>query len=111
MFVSFIIVFFSFVRLGVLRFMFYDVQYSATEYCMVYWNSYAVLIKLAQKTHLKLAMILLNERERRKGIHVKIWLGNLGSRRIWSFYKEPAFLITFHTHCSRNQQLMLAFLH
>ncbi|XVF34582.1 hypothetical protein REPUB_Repub18cG0071000 [Reevesia pubescens] len=30
--------------------------YSASEYCMVYWYSYAVLIKLAEKTHLKMAV-------------------------------------------------------
>ncbi|XP_021277230.1 N-alpha-acetyltransferase 35, NatC auxiliary subunit [Herrania umbratica] len=29
--------------------------YSASEYCMVYWYLYAVLIKLAEKTHLKTA--------------------------------------------------------
>ncbi|XP_031261362.1 N-alpha-acetyltransferase 35, NatC auxiliary subunit isoform X3 [Pistacia vera] len=30
--------------------------YSPTEYCMVYWYIYAVLIKLAEKTHLRLAV-------------------------------------------------------
>ena len=30
--------------------------YSASEYCMVYWYSYAVLVKLAEKTHLKMAV-------------------------------------------------------
>ncbi|EOY31182.1 hypothetical protein QUC31_019911 [Theobroma cacao] len=29
--------------------------YSASEYCMVYWCLYAVLIKLAEKTHLRMA--------------------------------------------------------
>lgn len=30
--------------------------YSPSEYCMVYWYMYAVLIKLAEKTHLRLAV-------------------------------------------------------
>ena len=30
--------------------------YSASEYCMVYWYSYAILIKLAEKTHLKMTV-------------------------------------------------------
>lgn len=30
--------------------------YSASEYCMVYWYLYAVLVKLAEKTHLKMAV-------------------------------------------------------
>jgi hypothetical protein len=29
--------------------------YSPSEYCMVYWYMYVVLIKLAEKTHLKVA--------------------------------------------------------
>lgn len=30
--------------------------YSPSEYCMVYWYLYAVLTKLAEKTHLKMAL-------------------------------------------------------
>lgn len=30
--------------------------YSTCEYCMVYWYLYAVLIKLAEKIHLKMAV-------------------------------------------------------
>ena len=29
--------------------------YSPSEYCMVYWYMYVVLIKLSEKTHLKMA--------------------------------------------------------
>lgn len=30
--------------------------YSPSEYCMVYWYMYVVLIKLAEKTHLRLGV-------------------------------------------------------
>ncbi|KAK3006450.1 hypothetical protein RJ639_015960 [Escallonia herrerae] len=39
--------------------------YSSSEYCMVYWYIYAVLIKLAEKKHLK--MVTSNETAKRKG--------------------------------------------
>ncbi|CAK9136483.1 unnamed protein product [Ilex paraguariensis] len=39
--------------------------YSPCEYCMVYWYIYVVLIKLAEKTHLK--MLTSNEIAKRKG--------------------------------------------
>ncbi|KAG9138107.1 hypothetical protein Leryth_001353 [Lithospermum erythrorhizon] len=39
--------------------------YSSSEYCMVYWYIYVILIKLAEKTHLK--MISSSESNRRKG--------------------------------------------
>ncbi|GLU09637.1 hypothetical protein SLE2022_264860 [Rubroshorea leprosula] len=39
--------------------------YSPSEYCMVYWYLYAVLTKLAEKTHLKLA--LTHDIAKRKG--------------------------------------------
>ncbi|KAL8502716.1 hypothetical protein ACS0TY_021726 [Phlomoides rotata] len=38
--------------------------YSTSEYCMVYWYIYVILIKLAEKTHLK--MMLSNDYSRRK---------------------------------------------
>ncbi|PSS20944.1 N-alpha-acetyltransferase 35, NatC auxiliary subunit like [Actinidia chinensis var. chinensis] len=39
--------------------------YSPSEYCMVYWYIYVVLIKLAEKTHLK--MLTSSETGKRKG--------------------------------------------
>ncbi|KAK9268389.1 hypothetical protein L1049_000138 [Liquidambar formosana] len=39
--------------------------YSPSEYCMVYWYMYVVLIKLAEKTHLK--MVASNDIAKRKG--------------------------------------------
>lgn len=39
--------------------------YSPSEYCMVYWYMYVVLIKLAEKTHLKMAA--RNDTNKRKG--------------------------------------------
>ncbi|XP_062149262.1 uncharacterized protein LOC133857901 [Alnus glutinosa] len=39
--------------------------YSPSEYCMVYWYMYVVLIKLAEKTHLKVAA--RNDTNKRKG--------------------------------------------
>ncbi|XP_059637894.1 uncharacterized protein LOC132279856 isoform X2 [Cornus florida] len=39
--------------------------YSPSEYCMVYWYIYVVLIKLAEKTHVK--MMASNATDKRKG--------------------------------------------
>ncbi|RVW27511.1 N-alpha-acetyltransferase, 35 NatC auxiliary subunit-like [Vitis vinifera] len=39
--------------------------YSPSEYCMVYWYIYVVLIKLAEKHHLK--MVMSNDTGKRKG--------------------------------------------
>lgn len=39
--------------------------YSPSEYCMVYWYIYVVLIKLAEKVHLR--MVTSNEAAKRKG--------------------------------------------
>lgn len=39
--------------------------YSPNDYCMVYWYIYVVLIKLAEKSHLK--MVTINDNAKRKG--------------------------------------------
>lgn len=39
--------------------------YSPSDYCMVYWYMYVILIKLAERTHIK--MMKSNENSRRKG--------------------------------------------
>lgn len=50
--------------------------YSTSEYCMVYWYIYVVLIKLTEKTHLK--MMLGNDSSRRKSKKKKDFVKDVG---------------------------------
>ncbi|XP_052181760.1 uncharacterized protein LOC127794578 isoform X3 [Diospyros lotus] len=77
--------------------------YSPSEYCMVYWYIYIVLIKLAEKTHLKI--LTSNETVKRKGKKKKDALKDLSRD-----YQIPptVLLLQCHIFLAEGLTMMLA---
>ncbi|KAH6794326.1 MAK10-like protein [Perilla frutescens var. hirtella] len=77
--------------------------YSTSEYCMVYWYIYVVLIKLAEKTHLK--MMLSNDSSRRKSKKKKDFVKDIGK----DYQVPPAVqLLQCYIYVAQGLMMMLA---
>ncbi|XP_057768011.1 uncharacterized protein LOC130988236 isoform X2 [Salvia miltiorrhiza] len=74
--------------------------YSTEEYCMVYWYIYVVLIKLAEKTHLKI--MLSNDSSRRKSKKKKDFVKDVGKD-----YQVPHEVLVLQCHLYVAQGLMM----
>ncbi|XP_073062538.1 uncharacterized protein [Primulina eburnea] len=77
--------------------------YSPNEYCMVYWYINVILIKLAEKTHLK--MMLGNDSSRRKTKKKKDLMKDAGKE-----YQipPPVLLLQCYIHVAQVLMMMLA---
>ncbi|XP_042002128.1 N-alpha-acetyltransferase 35, NatC auxiliary subunit-like isoform X1 [Salvia splendens] len=77
--------------------------YSTDEYCMVYWYIYIYLIKLAEKTHLKI--MLSNDSSRRKSKKKKDFVKDVGKD-----YQVPPVvqLIQCYIYVAQGLMMMLA---
>ncbi|XP_051152519.1 uncharacterized protein LOC127266347 isoform X2 [Andrographis paniculata] len=77
--------------------------YSTSEYCMVYWYIYVVLVKLAEKSHLK--MMLSNESSRRKSKKKKNFVKDAAND-----YQIPAavLLLQCYIYVAEGLMMMLA---
>ncbi|XP_073307268.1 uncharacterized protein [Primulina huaijiensis] len=77
--------------------------YSPNEYCMVYWYINVILIKLAEKTHLK--MMLGNDSSRRKTKKKKDLMKDAGKE-----YQipPPVLLLQCYIHVAQGLMMMLA---
>lgn len=77
--------------------------YSTSEYCMVYWYIYVVLMKLAEKTHLK--MMLSNDSSRRKSKKKKDFAKDVGKE-----YQVPPVvqLLQCYVYVAQGLMMMLA---
>ncbi|XP_047942690.1 N-alpha-acetyltransferase 35, NatC auxiliary subunit-like [Salvia hispanica] len=77
--------------------------YSTDEYCMVYWYIYNYLIKLAEKTHLKI--MLSNDSSRRKSKKKKDFVKDVGKD-----YQVPPVvqLIQCYIYVAQGLMMMLA---
>ncbi|KAG8367445.1 hypothetical protein BUALT_Bualt16G0072900 [Buddleja alternifolia] len=77
--------------------------YSPSEYCMVYWYIYVILIKLAEKTHLK--MMLNNDSGRRKAKKKRDLVKDMGK----DFQIPPAvLLLQCYIYVAEGLMMMLA---
>ncbi|KAL1563434.1 N-alpha-acetyltransferase 35, NatC auxiliary subunit-like [Salvia divinorum] len=77
--------------------------YSTDEYCMVYWYIYIILIKLAEKTHLKI--MLSNDSSRRKSKKKKDFVKDV----VKDYHVPPAVLfLQCYIHISQGLMMMLA---
>ncbi|KAG6424189.1 hypothetical protein SASPL_114602 [Salvia splendens] len=74
--------------------------YSTDEYCMVYWYIYIILIKLAEKTHLKI--MLSNDSSRRKSKKKKDFVKDVGKD-----YQVPPVVLFFQCYIHVSQGLMM----
>ncbi|KAL1554833.1 N-alpha-acetyltransferase 35, NatC auxiliary subunit-like [Salvia divinorum] len=77
--------------------------YSTDEYCMVYWYIYIILIKLAEKTHLKI--MLSNDSSRRKSKKKKDFVKDVGKD-----YQVPPVLqlLQCYTYVAQGLMMLLA---
>ncbi|KAM7511569.1 hypothetical protein LguiB_010444 [Lonicera macranthoides] len=77
--------------------------YSPSEYCMVYWYIYVVLMKLAEKTHLK--MVTNNETAKKKGKKKRDSLKDVARD-----YQIPpvVLLLQCHIYLAEGLTMMLA---
>ncbi|XP_011078412.1 N-alpha-acetyltransferase 35, NatC auxiliary subunit isoform X2 [Sesamum indicum] len=77
--------------------------YSTSEYCMVYWYIYVILIKLAEKTHLK--MMLSNDSSRRKSKKKRDFVKDVGKD-----YQIPpsVLLLQCYIYIAEGLMMMLA---
>ncbi|KAK6151714.1 hypothetical protein DH2020_014349 [Rehmannia glutinosa] len=77
--------------------------YSTSEYCMVYWYIYVILIKLAEKTHLK--MMLSNDSGRRKSKKKRDYVKDMGK----DYQIPPAVsLLQCYIYVAEGLMMMLA---
>ncbi|KAK4431770.1 N-alpha-acetyltransferase 35, NatC auxiliary subunit [Sesamum alatum] len=77
--------------------------YSTSEYCMVYWYIYVILIKLAEKTHLK--MMLSNDSSRRKSKKKRDSVKDVGK----DYQIPPAvLLLQCYIYVAEGLMMMLA---
>ncbi|GFP96306.1 N-alpha-acetyltransferase 35 natc auxiliary subunit [Phtheirospermum japonicum] len=77
--------------------------YSTSEYCMVYWYIYVILIKLAEKTHLK--MMLSNDSVRRKSKKKRDFVKDVGK----DYQIPPAvLLLQCYIYVAEGLMMMLA---
>ncbi|XP_047949241.1 N-alpha-acetyltransferase 35, NatC auxiliary subunit [Salvia hispanica] len=74
--------------------------YSTDEYCMVYWYIYVILIKLAEKTHLKI--MLSNDSSRRKSKKKKDFVKDVGKD-----YQVPPVVLFLQCYIHVSQGLMM----
>ncbi|XP_042062696.1 N-alpha-acetyltransferase 35, NatC auxiliary subunit-like [Salvia splendens] len=74
--------------------------YSTDEYCMVYWYIYIILIKLAEKTHLKI--MLSNDSSRRKSKKKKGFVKDVGKD-----YQVPPVVLFLQCYIHVSQGLMM----
>ncbi|PIM99375.1 Glucose-repressible protein [Handroanthus impetiginosus] len=77
--------------------------YSTSEYCMVYWYIYVILIKLAEKTHLKI--MLGSDSSRRKSRKKRDFVKDVGK----DYQIPPAvLLLQCYIYVAEGLMMMLA---